>query len=191
MRRMDIDGSQKTVAEALGQTLLRVVVGVIMTAHGWQKLLDFGTWRVQVAQLGVPAADIAAPLAMVAELFGGLALILGLGTRIAAFAVACVMVVAIGAVNLPHGLFAADGGFEFPLVLLTAALYFIAAGGGPISLDAVLRRYARRKAIQSDRRWQQPPYVPVPDEAIYERQRQREHEERHPDEGPGPRNTRH
>src|SRR5688572_3913941 len=117
MRRMDIEGPGKTVAEALGQTVLRIVVGVVMAAHGFQKLAEFGQWHAQVTKLGIPMPDIAAPLAIAAELLGGLGLIFGLGTRIAGFAVFCVMIVAIATVHLDHGLFAQGGGFEYPLVL--------------------------------------------------------------------------
>jgi hypothetical protein len=78
-------------------------------------------------------------LAIVGELFGGLGLVVGLLTPIAAFGVACTMTVAIAAVHLQHGLFAANGGFEFPLVLLASALWFMAAGPGPWSVDALIR----------------------------------------------------
>jgi putative oxidoreductase len=139
----------RSIAGASAYTLLRVAVGGVMTAHGMQKVLDLGAFRAQVEQLGIPAPAVAAPLALAGELLGGLGLIFGLLTPVAAFGVLAVMVVAILRVHLEHGLFAADGGFEFPLTLACAALCFMVNGGGPLSLDAVLtgrdRWWTRRR----------------------------------------------
>lgn len=139
---------------------LRMVAGLILVAHGWQKLLGFQPWHAQLVLLGVPQPDVAAWLVVAAELFGGLGLILGLITRLAAAGALCVMVGAIATVHWYNGLFAQDGGFEYPLTLGTVALVFLTLGGGRLSVDRVRRERARRRAIDADDRWQRPPYVP-------------------------------
>ena len=127
-------------AEALGLTLLRVTAGVIIAAHGWQKVETFSQWQQSVTELGVPLPEIAARLAVMAELGGGIALILGLITPLAGLLIAAVMATAIATVHAGNGLFAADGGWEFPLLLGMTALFFMMRGGGPISVDAMVER---------------------------------------------------
>lgn len=128
-------------AAVLTMTILRVVVGVIMTVHGFQKLSDLGATESNFANMGIPLPAVSALLATAGEFLGGLGLITGLLTRIAAFGVFCTMAVAVFAVHLPNGLLASNNGFEYPLTLLATALFFIAAGAGPISVDAWLGRF--------------------------------------------------
>jgi len=125
-------------------TVLRVAVGLIMAAHGWTKLTDYGGWVSNLDSMGVPFADVAAPLAVTAELVGGLALAIGALTPLAAAGVLVTMIVAIVSVHLPNGLFAKDGGFEYPLVMAAASLFFLTRGAGPISADQVI--FGRRQA---------------------------------------------
>ncbi|MGM8938888.1 DoxX family protein [Psychrobacter glaciei] len=73
-----------------------------------------------------------------AEFFGGLALVLGLLTRPAALVAAFTMLVAIFSVHISNGLFAADGGYEYALVLMVALLALAVQGGGSLSLDKAL-----------------------------------------------------
>jgi putative oxidoreductase len=120
-------------------TLLRVVVGLIMAAHGLQKAMDPSAFQGHLTQMGFPAPSVLTYLAIAGELFGGLGLALGLLTRIAAFGVSCTMLVAIAAVHWKHGLFAANGGFEYPLTVLMTGLWFMTAGAGPWSVDAIIR----------------------------------------------------
>src|SRR5271163_1735261 len=84
--------------------LLRLVVGIVFFAHGAQKMLGWfggfgfsGTMGFFTGMLHVPA--LFAFLAIAAEFFGGLGLILGFLTRIAAFGIAVNMVVAIATVH--------------------------------------------------------------------------------------------
>lgn len=67
----------------VARTVLRVVVGFLFAAHGWQKYNEFTITGTQgaFAQMGVPAADVVAPIIATLELVGGIALILGLATR--------------------------------------------------------------------------------------------------------------
>jgi len=94
----------------------------------------------------VPLAEVAAPAAAVIELVGGLLLILGLGTRVAAALAALVMLGALVLVHVAAGFFVADGGIELVLLLAAAAAYFVLAGPGRWSLDSVI---ARKRAARA------------------------------------------
>jgi putative oxidoreductase len=147
-------------------TLLRVVVGVVMAAHGLQKVMDPSQFQGHLTQMGFPIPGVLTYLTIAGELFGGIGLALGLLTPIAAFGVACVMTVAIATVHLKHGLFAANGGFEYPLVLLASSLWFMAAGAGPWSLDGLIRaaRNTRSSAIPMN----QQAVSPLPPESQFD-----------------------
>jgi putative oxidoreductase len=123
----------------LGLTLLRVILGIVFLAHGYQKLFVYGIGGVAgtFAQMGIPAPHLAAYLATFAEFFGGIALLLGLFTRLAAIPVAFTMIVAILQVHLQGGFYAPKG-VEYPLTLLVANIALVVAGGGAFALDNVL-----------------------------------------------------
>jgi putative oxidoreductase len=144
----------------LALTTLRVVVGVIMLTHGWLKVADMPSWIASVEGLGIPWPEGMAWLAMAAELFGGMLLVVGLLTPLAALAIFANLMVAIFTVHRGQGLLAEGGGFELPLTLGVVALYFVFRGAGPLSLDALLlRKRADRK--RADRR--QPVTEPTPE----------------------------
>jgi putative oxidoreductase len=132
-------------AATLGLTVLRVVLGTTFLLHGWQKVTEWTVAGTQAsfAQMGVPAAELAAPLAAVLELVGGLMLLLGLGTRVVAALLALTMLGALVLVHLPAGFFAADGGIELVLLLAAASVLFVLAGAGRWSLDHLVA--ARRR----------------------------------------------
>ena len=124
--------------------ILRVPVGLILAAHGAQKLFGWfggnglaGTagW---LSSMGMEPGLLMAILAGGAEFFGGLALVLGLLTRPAALVAAFTMLVAIFSVHISNGLFAADGGYEYALTLMVALLALAVQGGGAISMDKAL-----------------------------------------------------
>ena len=126
--------------------LLRLVFGLTFFLHGSQKLLGWfdgpGIAGVTgfVGSMGfAPAAFWAWALAIV-EFGGGLLLILGLLTQVAALLVALDMVVAIVKVHLPNGFFTANVGYELPLILLAVALFFATYGGGKWALDSVIHK---------------------------------------------------
>ncbi|WP_255219370.1 DoxX family protein [Kocuria salina] len=132
-------------AATLGLTVLRVVLGTTFLLHGWQKVTGWTVAGTQAsfAQMGVPAAELAAPVAAVLELVGGLMLLLGLGTRVVAALLALTMLGALVLVHLPAGFFAADGGVELVLLLAAASVLFVLAGAGRWSLDHLVA--ARRR----------------------------------------------
>ena len=123
-----------------GLTVLRVVTGVIFLMHAWQKLAIFGIpgFTGFLTQAGVPAPGIAAVVVTVVELIGGLALVIGFGTRWAALLLAFDMLVALITVHLPGGFFV-PAGIEFVLLLLAATIALALAGGGALALDGVVR----------------------------------------------------
>ncbi|ERL55265.1 DoxX family protein [Psychrobacter aquaticus] len=124
--------------------ILRVPVGLILAAHGAQKLFSWfgGNGLTGTAQwlssMGMEPGLLMAILAGGAEFFGGLALVLGLLTRPAALIAAFTMLIAIFSVHISNGLFAADGGYEYALVLMVALLSLAVQGGGYLSIDKAL-----------------------------------------------------
>jgi len=93
-----------------------------------------------MAKVGIPWPFLAAVVVIAVEILGGLALILGLGTRLAAALLAIDMVVAVLAVRLAAGFV---GGYEFELTLLAAGLSLALLGGGPVTVRQVFARRAQ------------------------------------------------
>jgi putative oxidoreductase len=114
----------------LALLLLRVVLGVVMLAHGVPKLLHFGGVAQGFAGMGVPAPTLAAAFATLVEVGGGLLLLLGVATDIFGLLFAIDMLGAIIFVHAAKGFSAGNGGWEFPLVLIAIALALALAGPG-------------------------------------------------------------
>lgn len=138
-------------AQALFQTsggfaslVLRVPVGLILAAHGAQKLFGwFGGYGLEgtgqwMASIGLEPGYLMALLAGGAEFFGGLALVLGLLTRPAALVSMITMLVAIFSVHFGNGLFMSNNGYEYALALFAVTLGLAIQGAGRLSLDNVL-----------------------------------------------------
>ncbi|NUR54158.1 MAG: DoxX family protein [Acidobacteria bacterium] len=123
----------------VGLTSVRTVVGTIFVAHGAQKLFVFGLAGVAGAfgHMGIPAPELTGPLVAFVELFGGLALIVGLLTRLAAGGLAVTMLGAILFVHVSAGLFLPNGA-EFALALLGVLAFLAVTGAGAYSLDSII-----------------------------------------------------
>jgi putative oxidoreductase len=124
----------------LASLIGRLILGAIMLAHGWMKVIPRGSlynFAHAVSHMGLPYW--LGYVAAFTEFFGGITLILGLLTPIAAAGVAIDMAVAVIKVHLRHGL-TGPGGFEFPIGLLALSLFLLADGPGWLALDRMLFR---------------------------------------------------
>ena len=130
--------------------IVRVMLGIVMFPHGAQKMLGwFGGHGFSATMHGFTSAGIPAPLAFLAiaaEFFGGLGLIVGFLSRVAGFGILCTMLVAMFKVNLKFGFFMnwtgtkhAEG-FEFHLLAIAMALAVVIAGAGAASIDRPISR---------------------------------------------------
>ena len=114
--------------------ILRVVLGVIMLYHGWPKLTDLGGTIDGFAGMGVPLPALGALFSTVAEVGGGLLLLLGVLTDVAGLLVAIDMLGAIIFVHAKNGFAVNEGGVEWPLALLAMGLAVALAGPGRFSV---------------------------------------------------------
>lgn len=140
-------GSIFNTVDAWGLVLLRFGLGVIFIAHGGQKVFGWfggpgfdGTIQYFQQQLGIPMELTV--LAMAAEFLGGIGILVGFLTRLAALGICGVMLAAMGKVHLANGFFlnmsCAPGqghGIEFNLALLAMALTLLCSGAGYASFD--------------------------------------------------------
>jgi putative oxidoreductase len=126
-----------------GLLVIRLVFGLVMAAHGAQKLFGwFGGYGLQaVAGMfdspGFRPGSVFATLAATAELAGGLLMATGLFGPVGPAVVVSVMIVAAGSVHWANGLFATANGIEVPLLYGTAATALALSGPGRYALDAV------------------------------------------------------
>jgi putative oxidoreductase len=119
-----------------GLLALRGALGVVFAAHGAQKLFTMGIGGVAgfLGQLGVPLPGLSAALLTAVELGGGLLLLAGAVTRIAALLTAGAMTVAMLLVHAPNGFFLPNG-IEFTFTLALASLALAMTGPGAYSVD--------------------------------------------------------
>ncbi len=139
--------AERAIRTDAGLAVLRIGLAVLLLAHGAQKLFEYGIPGVSGAftEAGVPLAGAAATAAALIEAVGGLAILLGIGSRIAAVLVAVEMLVAIFTMHLGAGYFADGGGAELPLLVASTALGIALAGPGRYSLAGLL--LARRSQL--------------------------------------------
>src|SRR5262249_15769442 len=125
---------------------IRLALGAVMFAHGAQKVFGvwggpgLNRWTSQAAPFPEmrPACLWLAPSGL-SEFIGGALVMIGLYTRVGAFFIACVMIVAIFGVHWRYGFFIEAGGFEFPFALLGMAIALMIHGGGAASIDSQMQ----------------------------------------------------
>lgn len=128
----------------LGLLVLRLVVGLTMSAHGaqkafgWWKGSGWAGWKAVMVRMGFRPPAIWGAVAVAAELIGGLLLAVGFLTPLAAMALIGQSVVIIFKAHWSRGFWGRDGGFEFPLSLAAGVVAIVGTGAGALSLDAAL-----------------------------------------------------
>ena len=145
--------------DSAATTILRLVLGVVFFAHGAQKMLGWfggpgfsGTMGLFTGYLHIPAPF--AFLAIAAEFFGGLGLILGFFTRVAALGIAANMVVAIAMVHGTFGFFMnwagtqKGEGFEYHLMALAVTAFLLIRGAGAYSIDRAIATASPSRAVE-------------------------------------------
>ncbi|MGH2972309.1 MAG: DoxX family protein [Gaiellaceae bacterium] len=128
--------------------ILRLVPGLLFMGHGLQKLVPArfspgwlnatgpGPMAGFFEQMGLRPGFASVVLAGLGELAGGILVAAGLVTPLGTVLLAAVMTTAILVVHLKKGIWSTNGGFEYPLVMLTAAYAVSALGPGSLSVDA-------------------------------------------------------
>ena len=121
---------------SLGLAAIRLAVATIFIRHGAQKLFVYGFAGVTGAftQMGVPFPGVTGPFIALLEFFGGIALLIGLLTRLIALGFVFDMLVAILLVQLKRGF----SGYELEFLLLTSSVALFLTGAGRFSVDALL-----------------------------------------------------
>lgn len=124
----------------------RVALGIVLIAHGAQKLFTNGIAGVTegFTQMGIPAPGVSAWFAALVEFGGGIALIAGILVPLVGVLVAVNMAGALIFVHAANGVFVDNGGYELVLVIGALGLVLAGTGAGAFSLDRALRGSGRR-----------------------------------------------
>jgi putative oxidoreductase len=141
-----VSGRGITAAD-LGLLVLRIGLATVFIAHGGQKMFGwFGGKGLEATIAGMAQGGIPAPLAFLAaftEFFGGLAVLVGLLSRLASLGLFITMLVAVFGVHLKGGFFLPTG-FEFAFTLGMIALALIFTGPGRLAIADIEGRFFRR-----------------------------------------------
>lgn len=120
--------------------ILRLCLGIVFIAHGLQAAFGMyggpgiNGFTNMLSGLGFKPAVLWAYVGAYVELFGGLMLILGVFTRIAALLILLFMIVAVLKVHLTKGFFIQSGGFEYNFVIVGVCIALIILGAGKIAI---------------------------------------------------------
>lgn len=128
------------ILDDIALLLARIALGVILIAHGWQK---FNEWTLAgtagaFVDMGVPAPGVTSAIAAVAELVGGILVLVGFLTPLVAILNVLVQLAAFALVHVQAGVFIENGGYELVLGLAAGLLLIAARGAGKFSIDALL-----------------------------------------------------
>jgi putative oxidoreductase len=127
----------------------RIVVGVVLIAHGWQKL---GMWGMAASieaftAMGIPLPAVSAVIATVVELVGGALLLVGAATAVVGVISVLNMLGATLLVHISNGVFVDQGGWELTGVIGAVALVLAAVGAGRYSVDHALAGRGARARV--------------------------------------------
>lgn len=131
------------MSTSLALVVLRVAFGLIVAAHGAQKVFGwwggsgFAGWTGALKSMRVRPALPWAVASAASELLGGIALALGFLTPLVAFGIIATQLVAIAMIHIPQGFWTSKGGYEFNLAIVAAVLAVAIAGPGAYSLDGL------------------------------------------------------
>ncbi|MEK7566651.1 MAG: DoxX family protein [Patescibacteria group bacterium] len=113
--------------------ILRVILGLVFVVHGYPKLFTgFAQTAGWFDSVGIKPGKFWAFVVGATEFFGGIALIFGFATQLAALLIAIIMLAAIVKVKFKQGF---AGGYEFDLMLLAAAVALMLMGAGAFAID--------------------------------------------------------
>jgi putative oxidoreductase len=132
--------------QGLGALVMRVVLGIIMVRYGYTKIIPSGALYMFSHNVGHMHLPVwLGYVAAFTEFFGGMLLVLGLLTRVAALGVAIDMTVAIIKVHI-HGGLMGPNSFSFPLALFAISLMLVFTGCGWLGLDDFVGRGGATRA---------------------------------------------
>ncbi|UCR88133.1 DoxX family protein [Mycetocola spongiae] len=140
-----------SIRTSLGLAILRVALGIIFLAHGWQKITEFtlsGTTEA-FRGMGVPLPELVGPAVAILELVGGAALILGLATRVFGALLAADMLGALIFVHASAGIFVDAGGYELVLALAAGGVALALTGPGAFALDHPISTRLRARRAET------------------------------------------
>jgi putative oxidoreductase len=134
----------------LGPTLARLTVGIVFIGTGWGKLHSLDKVTQFFTDLGIPMPGFNARVTACTEFFGGILILLGLGTRLVALPLAFTMVIAIITAKRDdiNGFTSLFGFEEWSYLVLF--VWLAVAGAGPLSLDALISRVRGPRGAQAE-----------------------------------------
>lgn len=137
-------------ARDLALLLTRLLLGTVMFAHGYQKMMIKGIGRTTdgFETLNIPLAIVSASFVTVTEFVGSVLLIVGALTPLVCAMMLVIMSGAAIFVHIPHGVFVQDGGWELVGVIGAGLIALAATGPGRYSIDSWVR--SRQKQFQRD-----------------------------------------
>jgi putative oxidoreductase len=116
--------------------ILRLALAAVLLYHGLPKVMNFGATVGAFQSMNVPAPTLTAAFAILAEVVGGILILLGIAVDIAGLLVVINMLGAIFTVHWPNGFDFTKGGWEHPFTVLVMALVLALAGPGRTSVGA-------------------------------------------------------
>lgn len=136
----------------VAQLISRIVLGIILIAHGWDKFQITGLEGIAgfFDSIGIPAAAAAAPAVAFVEIVGGILIILGTFTRVTGIVITLLMLGAAIFAHLAQGIFVANGGWELVGAIGAGTLLLAGLGAGRYSVDAFLPQRSRQTPAEQE-----------------------------------------